>query len=358
MAAEYFWTLPSRCDERTSSSKARACTDWPRGPRSLPSWIHDVRPGHYESIDHLLHVARAAAVTGLAGTLVPFEPAGEDSWVLAAALAREVPALTLVTEFTAAFATPVYATKMSATFQRFSRARLAWKLVIDEDQAVAQSLGDWVEGADRYSRAKEFLEIAAGIWGASDFTYRGRFFEVEAGGLREPLAQLPRPKVFLSGISPEAIALSAAHGDLHIWDLGSWDDIGTLRASLNGLAAANGREVSHGLHLSVIARDTAAEAWSEARRRWSEAGAGDFDQFEALVGEPGTWSGFHRIGHRAATGLVGSYEEIASRLDEAERSGLASIFLEARPWIEEPYRFVEHVVPLFSGWESARREAS
>lgn len=356
MTAEYFWTLPSRGDEAARSSRAGA--DWPRGPRSLPSWIHDVRPGHYESIDHLLQVARAAAVTGLAGTFVPFDPAGEDSWVIATTLAREVPALTFVTEFTPAFATPVYATKMSATFQRFSGARLAWKLVIDEDPAVAQSLGDWVKGADRYSWAKDFLEIAAGIWGASDFTYRGRFFEVEAGGLREPLARLPRPKVILSGISPEALALSAAHGDLHVWDLGSWDEIGTLRASLNALAGAHGREVRHGLQLSILARDTAAEAWSEARRRWSEAGVEDSDQFEALVTGPGIWSGFDQIGHLAATGLVGSYEEVASRLDEAERSGITSIFLEARPRIEEAYRFVEHVVPLCSGWESARWEAS
>lgn len=273
MTAEYFWTLPSQGDGRGVPTGAKNRGDWSKGARHAPV-VHDVRSGRYGNFDHLSQVARAAAVSGFAGVLVPFDPEGEESWIVAAALAREIPGLTFVTEFAPAFATPVYAAKMSTTLQRLSRGRFAWKLVVDEDPVVARRLGDRVEGADRYERAAEFLEIASSIWGASDVTFRGRFYEVEGGGLGDPLTRYPRPPVSLSGTTAEALALSATHGDLHVWEVGPSDELDALRASLNRQAAANGRQLRHGLRLSVLARETATEAWNDAWLLWSEAGAG------------------------------------------------------------------------------------
>jgi alkanesulfonate monooxygenase len=346
MATEYFWTLPTQGDGRTGSGRLGTRGDWTDGGRPLVDAIRDVRPGRFGYFDHLAQIGRAAAVTGFNGVFVPFDPAGEESWIVSGALARELPTLVFVTEFSPAFSTPVYAIKMSATFQRFSGGRLRWKLAIDADPAVARGFGDYVEGADRYARAEEFLDIAAGISDSESFTYRGRFFEVEEGGLKDPLTLYARPSVTLSGTSPEALALSAKHADVHLFASLLPDELERRRAELDNLAAASGRQVRHGLQLAVFARETSDEAWDEVRRLWLQSGVGGWDQFDELVVASNLWAGFESVGQGSRLGVVGSYEEVAAHLNRAVDSGIDTFYLAASPRLEEAYRFGEFVVPL------------
>jgi alkanesulfonate monooxygenase len=352
---DYFWTLATQGDGRAGPGPRGSRGDWTSGGRPFVAPIRDVRRGHYTYLDHLSHVTRAASVSGFSGVMVPFDPDGEDSWVVSSALARETPSLTFITEFSPAFATPVYASKMSATYQRFSGGRLSWKLAIDEDPKVAARLADHVIGADRYVRAAEFLDIAEGIWDAEAFTYRGRFYEVEEGGLRRPLALHKRPPVVLSGVSEEALALSAGHADVHVWSPARGEESGRLRLSLDRQAAERGRRVVHGLQLVVVARETEEEAWTEVRRQWSRAGLGTAEEFDALVTSPGLWAGFGQLGHVANIGLVGSYEQVADFLGESGDAGIGIFILEATPSLEEAYRFGEHVAPLLATWPSVRQ---
>lgn len=359
MTVEYLWTLPTRGGGRAASPAAGGNV-WAGGTRPLGPSIRDVRPGRYTNFDHLAQIGRAAAAAGFAGVVVPFDPEGEESWVVGASLARQVPKLVVVTEFSPAFATPVYLTKMSTTFQRFSGGRLRWQLAIEGDPAVDLALGDRLQGDDRYDRAAELLEISEAIWGGTDVTYRGRFYEVEAGGLADPLTRDPRPAVVLSGSSSRALALSAAHADVHLWELGPADEEDqqeALRASLDEQAATGGRRLRHGLRLSLLVRATAREAWDEARRRWSEVGAGSQSHFDALVTGPDTWAGFRQVGQVASTGLVGSYDQVAERLQKATDAGVEVFSLEASPGIDEAYRFVEHLAPHLFVDQPLRRKA-
>jgi len=346
MTAEYYWTLPTRGGGRGVADPSEKDGDWSPGGGALGPSIRDVRPGRYSYVDHLAHITRAAAVAGFSGVFVPFDPEGEDSWIVSAALAREIPRLAFVTEFPPTFGTPVYAAKMSATFQRFSGGRLGWKLAVEDDPAAGAAFGDHVEGADRFVRAGEFLDVATGIWGQEGFTFKGRFFEVEEGGLRHPLSRYPRPPVTLSGATPEALALSATRGDLHLWESARLHELEEYILELNRLASAHGRHLRHGVQLTVVARETAQEAWDEVRRLWLHAGVGDQEGFERLVLAPELWSGFRTIGQHATAGVVGSYEQVASYLHRVGEAGVEVFYLGANSPLEEAYRFGEHVVPL------------
>ena len=346
MTAEYFWTLPTRGDGRRGSGPLGNRGDWTSGGRPLIASIRDVRRDRYGYFDYLVQVARAAAVSGFTGVFVPFDPEGEESWIVSAALARELPTLDFVTEFSPVFSTPVYAAKMSASFQRLSGGGLAWKLSVDEDPSVARGFGDHVEGIDRFARADEFLDVVTGIWNRENFDYQGRFYQVQDGGLKEPLARHARPPVTLAGTSPEALALSAKHADVHLWDTSLPDELDAHRAELDRLAAALGRSVRHGLQLGVFARETAEDAWEEVRRLWSESGAGRSEEFDQRVVAPYLWTGFQLIGQEAPIGLVGSYEEVAGYLHDATDRGIDTFYLAASPRLEEAYRFGEHVAPF------------
>ncbi|NKT76614.1 LLM class flavin-dependent oxidoreductase [Rhodococcus hoagii] len=61
---------------------------------------------------------------------------------------------------------------------------------------------------------------------------------------RNPL-RMPAPTVYLSGTSPEAIALAAEHGDVHLLDEQS-HGIAAVASELRGTAAEFGREVRAG----------------------------------------------------------------------------------------------------------------
>jgi alkanesulfonate monooxygenase len=256
--------------------------------------------------------------------------------------------LAFVAEFPPTFGTPVYAAKMSATFQRFSGGRLNWKLTVEDDQASRGGFGDHVDGLDRFVRAGEFLDVTTGIWGREGFTFRGRFFEVEEGGLRHPLSRYPRPSVTLSGATPEALALSATRGDVHLWETPRLHELEQHKLELDRLASAQGRHLRHGVQLAVVARETAGEAWDEVRRVWLQVGAGNQAEFERLVLAPDLWSGFRLIGQHASAGVVGSYEQIASYLHSVGEVGIEVFYLGASPPVQEAYRFGEHVVPLLA----------
>jgi len=173
--------------------------------------VTDPRLGRSTQGDYLVQIARSAEATGFTGLFVPYDPRGEESWVLATALAREAPRLRLVPEIQPGFATAVYSAKLALSFQRFFDNRLDWKLALDTTPELQRQVGDTVEGSARFDRAEEFFTITRGVWDEAVFTHHGTYFEVEAGGffgadLSSPLpdheiARRPAPRVFLSGTS-------------------------------------------------------------------------------------------------------------------------------------------------------------
>ncbi|WP_395107904.1 LLM class flavin-dependent oxidoreductase [Actinomadura sp. SCN-SB] len=318
MAPRFFVTLPTRGEGSRGG--------WRPGPRP-PAFVTDLRPGAYGPFDHLAQIGRAAEIATLHGVLAPFDPEGEESLVVAAGLLRQSRWLRAVAEFHPGAATPVYAAKVSASLQRFSGDRLDWRLAVDLDPATARAQGDFLEGADRYARADEFLTIAKGVWTEEGFTYEGRYFQVLAGGFEPPLSGRPFPRVHLSGTSAEALDLSARHADVHVFTYA--DDLGDAIAELRRRAAGHGRVPEAALALPVLAREDDDEAWAAARRLPEDA-AGAYPP-----------------------GLIGSYRTVAERLRELAGRGVSSFFLEVRPSIEETYRLGEHLLPLLYEQETA-----
>lgn len=180
----------------------------------LPDFVTDLRPPDRGTGSHLL--GRAAELAGLDGALVPFDPYGRESLVVAAGLLRDSRRIQVIAEFHPGIATPVYAAKLSASLQRYTGGRLGWRLAVDLDPAVARAQGDFLTGAARYARAAEFLTVARGVWDGPGHTYEGEYFQVLDGGLPESRVPRPFPRVYLSGTSAEALELSARHADVHV----------------------------------------------------------------------------------------------------------------------------------------------
>ena len=301
----------------------------------------------------LLDAVDAAELAGVDGILVPRDPAGDESWVVAGAALRATRHLRVTAEFDPTFGSPVYAAKVSATLQRLSRGRFGWRLQAEPDADEARTRGDVLASAERYRRAAEFLEVARGVWNSdpvvgngfegTGFEYDGDYFHVAGGGFRGILSGLPFPRVEIAGDGGAALALSARLGDVHVFTERRDAPLEDRLIALRSAAAATGRTVGVALELPVIARETDDEAWQRADRLVRQAGGepGAADRLDAV-----RWAGFRAAGFGEEVGLVGSYSTVAHRLREYAEAGVDRVILTGRPHIEEIHRVGEHLLHL------------
>jgi alkanesulfonate monooxygenase len=279
-------------------------TPAPAVPTSLPGFITDIRPKR--GLPEQRQATRAAQLTGLDGVHLPFAAEGLESLVVAGDLLRGSTAVQVTAEFHPAIASPVYAAKLTASAQRYSANRLAWRLLIDLDRATARAQGDFLPEQDRYARAAEFLTVARGVWSTPSYTYEGRFYQVLDGGFSQSRSNPRFPVICLSGTTAEALALSAEHADVHLFSPGE-----DRRLLPDGVQA--------GLVLPVLAREDDEEASLAARR------AG----LDALPGA-----------------ITGSYERVANALAELAAEGVSEFVLQPPDPVTDGYLLGQHVLPL------------
>lgn len=351
--SEFVWRLPSRGDGRSARAAERTRGGFgpAGGEGAAPTIATDRR--QTTAFDNLDQVIHAAELTGWDGVLAPYDPLGEESWVVTASALRRTRYVRGVVEFTPTFGTPVYASKMSATLQTISSGRLDWRLHVDVDTELARTLGDDLTGDDRYRRAGEFLTVARSVWNddpvpgagfrGTGATHSGEYFHVLDGGFRGILSGRPFPRVILSGSTDAAVELSAAHGDIHLLTL---DDDPAVGTEVRRRAADLGRTVRLGLELPVIARETDEEAWSRVDRLLHQV----HPDAPAAGPDPGArpdeWSGFDVFGYSTRLGLVGSYEQLAARFADLARDGFGYFLVTAHPHIDELHRGGEHWLHL------------
>jgi len=350
MPAEFIWTIPLRGDGRRALRGQWNRGDWHHDvPATLPSWVRDDRGGKFDSFDHISAVVKAAEHGGFSAIFLPYDPAGEESWIVAGTAARETRWVRTIVEFSPSVTTPVYAAKMAATFQRISGGRQDWKLAfgLSDDQAASQ--GDFVRGDDEIHRADEFLTIARSVWRERDFNFDGRFYAVDAGGFGPPLNAFAFPRIFLSGNSPQILSLAGKHADVHLLEAGDDTTLDHEASVLLGVSQQAGRTLRVGLSLPIVAREDSDEAWARVRRLWSESGnRSGGEQVEEFRLSEVVWSGFDRLGFSHPVGLVGGYREVQAALEAYVDRGIEVFVLDGYPHVEEAYRLGEHLLSRFS----------
>jgi alkanesulfonate monooxygenase len=135
------------------------------------------------------------------------------------------------------------------------------------------------------------------------------------------------------------------------------------------LAAEHGRTLTMGIRFHVIARPTAAEAWAVADGLLAgmspeaiAAAQADFAATQSvgqarmaalhggdaanLVVHPNVWAGIGLVRGGVGTALVGSYAEVADRIEEYRDLGFDEFILSGYPHLEEAYWFGEGVMPI------------
>ena len=258
---------------------------------------------------------------------------------------------------------------MTATLDRLSNGRLLINVVTGGDPVENGGDGLFLSHAERYEVTREFLDIYKRVLSGETVEFAGKHFRIEDGRLLFPPVQQPYPPLYFGGSSEAANAVAAEQIDKYL----TWGEPpADVKAKIDGvraLAEKAGREVSFGIRLHVIVRETAEEAWAAADRlisrlddatiaaaqqvfarmdsvgqsRMSRLHQGRRDKLEV---SPNLWAGVGLVRGGAGTALVGDPETVAERMDEYRRIGIDTFILSGYPHLEEAYTFGELVLPL------------
>ncbi|MCG6496298.1 LLM class flavin-dependent oxidoreductase [Kitasatospora sp. A2-31] len=133
------------------------------------------------------------------------------------ALAAVTSRLGLAATVNATFNEPYELARRFASLDHLSGGRAAWNVVTSSDAFTGENFrrGGYLDRADRYTRAAEFVQLAREFWDAEGDTvrHRGPQFDVE-GRLSLPRPPQGHPVVIQAGDSDEGREFAAATADI------------------------------------------------------------------------------------------------------------------------------------------------
>jgi alkanesulfonate monooxygenase len=375
MTIDIFWRIPTHGEPSSHRSRKPWRGDWFPGNDNLTKPGLSGGEDGTSYIDYLAEIARAAEISGFQGGLIPSFPSTDEPWVISAFLARETKTFRFMIPFQPGFLNPVVAARKTASLQRATGGRALYNIITGGGGPQQLWWGDSVAHDDRYARTTEFLDVVRGVWNGGPFSYQGKFYQVEDAGLPDPLSAEEFPEIYFSGSSDAALASASKHADYYL----SWlEPFDALRDKFNRVKERTdglGRKIQCAVRVDIVARPTEEEAWEEIRRGFANVdpaalarfqGTGErsesvgaarqrdfrpatINSYKDLIIEPNVWSGFSLLRGGQTQGIVGSYEQVAERLDDLVRLGADAFILASTPHLEEAYRVGEEVLPLVRG---------
>jgi len=376
MSVDFFWRLPTHGEPSSHRNPAPFRGDWPPGAdNSQRIGLSGGGEDGFSYIDYVAEIAKAAEISGFHGGLIPSFPMTDEPWAISSILARETKTFRFMIAFQPGFLNPVTAARMTASLQRATNGRALFNIITGGGGPSQLWWGDVAGHDDRYTRTTEFLDILRGVWKGEAFSYNGKFYQVENAALPYPLTKEEFPEIYFSGSSDAALVSASKHADYYLTWLEPFAQLREKFERVKHKTDALGRKIKCAVRVDIVARPTEEEAWREVKRGFenlspeviqrfnSRAGSGDsvgasrqggfrpssVNSYKDLIVEPNIWSGFNLLRGGQGNGIVGSYEQVAERLDDLVKLGADAFILASTPHLEEAYRVGEEVLPLVKG---------
>jgi len=382
MAIDIFWRIPTHGEPSSLRNKLYHRGDWSQqqGDHIVQHGLSSGKNDGFTSLDYIAEVARAAEISGFQGGLIPSFPMTDEPWAISSFLARETSTFRFMIAFQPGFLNPVTAARMTASLQRATGGRGLYNVITGGGGPAQLWWGDVAPHDDRYARTTEFLDVLRGVWSGQPYSYQGKFYQVENASLPQQLLGQPFPEIYFSGSSDAALASASKHAEYYLSWLEPLDQLKDKFDRVKARTEALGRKIKCAVRVDIIARRTEEEAWREVRRGFENLDdaakerykrfaqqTGDsvganrqrgnapksLDDYRDFIIHPNIWSGLSLLRGGQTQGIIGSYEQVAERLDDLVKLGADAFILASTPHLEEAYRVGEEVLPLVRGHDSA-----
>jgi FMNH2-dependent dimethyl sulfone monooxygenase len=275
-----------------------------------------------------------------------------DAWSTAAALAAVTERIELMVAVRPTFHLPALLAKQAANIDRISNGRLTLNVVSSWWEGEARKYGvTFEQHDDRYARTSEWLDVLDGVWKQNHFSYSGKYYRVEDNVLEPKPGSEPRPTLYAGGESPAAKELIAQKCDAYLMHGDSPERVGEKIKDLRERRAKHKLPpLKFGVAGYAVVRETQKEAEEEVRRitdvQQSAAGYANYQEWLAgtQLEQRVSLEDYSVSNRGLRSGLVGTPEQVETRLAEFEKVGVDLVLLQFSPQIEEMEQFAKTII--------------
>ena len=258
---------------------------------------------------------------------------------------------------------PIMLARTIATLDHMLEGRLTINIISSDFP------GEVAESAYRYKRSHEVVEILKQAWTQDEINYQGEVYQFE--GLTTAPAkpyQTGGPLLYFGGYSPAALELCGRHCDVYLMWPETKDQLAERMKAVHAVAERYDRVIDYGLRVHVIVRDTETEAREYADHLVSKLD----DEYGQLIRdrahdsislgvahqarareladkfgyvEPNLWTGVGRARSGCGAALVGSTDQVLSKLEEYQKMGIRAFIHSGYPHLDECKHFGQRVLP-------------
>jgi FMN-dependent oxidoreductase (nitrilotriacetate monooxygenase family) len=251
----------------------------PQGDHRI-SWRHPRAPSReVYDLDYFHKLAAAAEAAKLDALFIADHVAMWDTYesniahyanprlepiTLLSALAAVTSRIGLLATMSASYTEPYNLARTLASLDHLSHGRAGWNVVTSSmpEEAMNFGLAGNIDHADRYARAREYLDVVKALWDSVEdeailldrktgyfadprrihrIDHVGKHFKVR-GPLNVPRPPQGHPVIVQAGSSNDGKALAAKHADIHFAVMRTIEDGLRYRADFDARLAAAGRE--------------------------------------------------------------------------------------------------------------------
>ncbi|MDA9490356.1 alkanesulfonate monooxygenase [Bradyrhizobium sp. CCBAU 11386] len=328
------------------------------GPRATH---HDPEEPYDASWERNRDLVLAAEELGYDSTLIAqhtINPHQEDldqleAWSAAAAIAALTTRIEIIAAIKPYLYHPVVLAKLALGIENISRGRFAINLVNAWNRPELEKAGIGFPDHDaRYAYGTEWISVVSRLMEGERLNYRGDHFNVSNYALRPTSLYRKRPAIYVGGESEPARDLVAGHGDVWFINGQPLEDVAGLIANV-AARPRGAAPLRFGLSAFVVARETREQAQAAYERLLSLAAkdapmrAIQKQNTDPKVVMMQTMQKTPRVGSNGGTaaGLVGSYDEVAARIEAFHAAGIELFMLQFQPFEAEMRRFALEVIP-------------
>ena len=313
---------------------------------------------------HCSDIVKEAEAQGFRNILCPSSyQVGQDTLSFVAGCAPITSKINMLAAVRCGEMQPIMLARTLATLDHMLEGRLTVNIISSDFP------GEKADSAFRYQRSREVVEILKQAWTQDEINHEGEVYSFN-GLTTDPAKpyQTGGPLLYFGGYSPSALDLCGEHCDVYLMWPEKMEELEGRMKAVHAVAEQYGRTLDYGLRVHMIVRDTEAEANEYAEyivSRLDEA-QGKAIRDRALDAtslgvahqaknrevadeygyiEPHLWTGVGRARSGCGAALVGSTDQVMSKLDAYQKMGIRAFVLSGYPHLEEARHFGTRVMP-------------
>lgn len=313
---------------------------------------------------HCSDIVKEAEAQGFRNILCPSSyQVGQDTLSFVAGCAPITSTISMLAAVRCGEMQPIMLARTLATLDHMLEGRLTVNIISSDFP------GEKADSAFRYQRSREVVEILKQAWTQDEINHEGEVYSFN-GLTTDPAKpyQTGGPLLYFGGYSPSALDLCGEHCDVYLMWPEKMEELEGRMKAVHSVAEQYGRTLDYGLRVHMIVRDTEAEAneyaeyivskLDEAQGKAIRDRALDAtslgvahqaknrevaDEFGYI--EPHLWTGVGRARSGCGAALVGSTDQVMSKLDAYQKMGIRAFVLSGYPHLEEARHFGTRVMP-------------